>query len=78
MPKLDGFALCENIRELDKEAQRIFVTASDECHEDFKRQFYPKLGNDGNIKCLQKPIGNEELVQQVVNMTVDQEIQRRI
>lgn len=78
MPKLDGFALCENIRELDKEAQIIFVTASDECHEDFKRQFYPKLGNDGNIKCLQKPIGNEELVQQVVNMTVDQEIQRRI
>jgi two-component system catabolic regulation response regulator CreB/two-component system response regulator ChvI len=29
MPKLDGFALCEKIRELDKTLQIIFITASE-------------------------------------------------
>ena len=69
MPKLDGFALCEKIRELDESIPIIFITASEECHEDFRRQFYPKLSNDVNIKCLQKPIGNEKLIE-TVNMTV--------
>jgi DNA-binding response OmpR family regulator len=29
MPKLDGFALCRKIRELDKAVQIIFITASE-------------------------------------------------
>jgi hypothetical protein len=30
---------------------------------------YPELSNDVNINCLQKPIGNEELIR-VVNMAI--------
>jgi DNA-binding response OmpR family regulator len=69
MPKLDGFALCEKIRELDKNVQIIFITAAEEYYETFRKQYYPELSNDVNINCLQKPIGNEELIQ-IVNMTI--------
>jgi len=69
MPKLDGFALCEKIRELDKTVQIIFITAAEEYYENFRKEYYPALSNDINIKCLQKPIGNEELIQ-IVNMTI--------
>ena len=30
MPRLDGFALCEKIRELDKTVHIIFITAAEE------------------------------------------------
>ena len=69
MPKLDGFALCEKIRELDKTVQIIFITAEEAYYENFRKQYYPKLSNDININCLQKPIRNEELIQ-IVNMTM--------
>ena len=69
MPKLDGFALCEKIRELDKGIQIIFITAGEAYYENFRKQYYPKLSNDVNIKCLQKPIGNKQLIQ-IVNMTM--------
>ena len=69
MPKLDGFALCEKIRELDKAVQIIFITAGEAYYENFRKQYYPKLSNDVNINCLRKPIGNEELIQ-LVNVTI--------
>jgi CheY-like chemotaxis protein len=69
MPKLDGFALCEKIRELDKAVQIIFITASEVYYEKFRKQYYPEIGNDININCLQKPIENQELIQ-IVNMTI--------
>jgi CheY-like chemotaxis protein len=61
MPKLDGFTLYEKIRGLDKAVQIIFITASEVYYEDFRKQCYPKLSNDINIKCIRKPIGNKEL-----------------
>lgn len=69
MPKLDGFALCEKIRELDKNIQILFVTASDVYYENFRKQYYPEIGIDVNINCLQKPITNEELIK-IVNITI--------
>ena len=69
MPKLDGFALCEKIRELDKNIQIIFVTASEVYYENFRKRYYPEISNDVNINCLQKPITNEELIK-IVNMTI--------
>jgi CheY-like chemotaxis protein len=69
MPKLDGFALCKKIRELDKTLQIIFITASELYYENFRKQYYPELSNDINISCLQKPIVNEELIQ-IVNLTI--------
>ena len=70
MPKLDGFALCKKIRELDKTVQIIFITAGEAYYENFRKQYYPELSNDVNINCLQKPIGNKELIQ-VVKTTID-------
>jgi CheY-like chemotaxis protein len=69
MPILNGFALCEKIREVDKAVQIIFITAAEGYYENFRKQYYPELSNDININCLQKPIGNEELIQ-IVNMTI--------
>src|SRR5919206_438192 len=63
MPKLDGFALCEKIREFDKVVQIIFITASEVYYENFRKQYYPSISNDVNTNYLQKPVGNEELVQ---------------
>jgi CheY-like chemotaxis protein len=69
MPKLDGFALCEKIREVDREVQIIFITAGEAYYESFRKQYYPKISNDINISCLRKPIRNEELIS-MVNMTM--------
>jgi two-component system, OmpR family, response regulator ChvI len=69
MPKLDGFALCEKIREIDKAVPIIFITATEGHYDSFRRQYYPELSKDVNIKALQKPIGNDELVN-IVNKTM--------
>jgi CheY-like chemotaxis protein len=68
MPKLDGFALCEKIRKVDRDVQIIFITAGEAYYENFRNQHYPAISNDINISCLQKPIRNEELIS-IVNKT---------
>jgi CheY-like chemotaxis protein len=68
MPKLDGFALYEKIRELDKTLQVIFITAGEEYYEKFRERYYPELTGI-NINYIQKPVGNEELIQ-IVNMII--------
>jgi CheY-like chemotaxis protein len=69
MPKLDGFALCKKIREVDIDVQIIFITAGEAYYENLRKQYYSEISNDINIKCLQKPVRNEELIQ-IVNMTL--------
>jgi CheY-like chemotaxis protein len=70
MPVLNGFELCENIRERDKAVQIIFITAAEESfYKNFGKQYYLQLSNDINIKYVQKPIGNEELVK-IVNSVI--------
>jgi DNA-binding response OmpR family regulator len=69
MPKLDGFALCEKIRKVDRDVQIIFITAGETHYLNFRKQNYPEISNDININCLQKPIRNEELIS-IVNMTM--------
>ncbi len=64
MPVLNGFELCKKIREVDRTVHIIFITASEEYYEEFRNKHYPELAN---INYIQKPIGNEELVQ-IVNM----------
>jgi two-component SAPR family response regulator len=61
--------LSEKIREVDKAVKIIFITSSEGYYESFRRQYYPKLSNDVNIKCLQKPVRNDELVN-IVNKTM--------
>jgi CheY-like chemotaxis protein len=66
MPILNGFELCKKIIELDKTVHVVFITASEEYYEKFRSQHFPELGK---INYIQKPIGNEELVQ-IVDMIV--------
>ena len=66
MPVLNGFELCKKIIELDKTVHIIFITASEEYYEKFRSQHFPELGK---INYIQKPVGNDELVQ-IVNMMV--------
>lgn len=69
MPRLDGFALYEKIRELDKTVKIIFITAAETYYEKFRQKYYPMLNIDINTSCFQKPIGNQELMQ-IVNNTI--------
>ncbi|MFL6318068.1 MAG: response regulator [Nitrososphaeraceae archaeon] len=66
MPVLNGFELCKKIIELDKTVHIIFITALEAYYEQFRSQHFPELGK---INYIQKPIGNEELVQ-IVNMII--------
>jgi CheY-like chemotaxis protein len=70
MPVLNGFELCKKIRELDNTTHIVFITASEEYYEKFRSQHFPELGK---INYIQKPIGNEELVQ-IVNMIIGNSI----
>jgi CheY-like chemotaxis protein len=63
MPVLNGFELCKKIREVDKTMHIIFITASEAYYEKFRSQHFPDLGK---INYIQKPVGNQELVQ-IVN-----------
>jgi DNA-binding response OmpR family regulator len=69
MPILNGFELCKKIMEIDNTLDIIFTTASEEFYEKFRDQHYTQLINESNTSYIQKPIGNEELVQ-IVNMTI--------
>jgi DNA-binding response OmpR family regulator len=66
MPVLNGFELCKKIIELDKTVHIVFITASEEYYEKFRSQHFPELGK---INYIQKPIGNEELIQ-IVSMII--------
>ena len=66
MPVLNGFELCKKILQLDRTVRIVFITASEEYYERFRSQHFPELGK---INYIQKPIGNEEMVQ-IVNMMI--------
>ena len=66
MPVLNGFELCKKIIELDRTVHIVFITASEEYYEKFRSQHFPELGK---INYIQKPIGNDELLQ-IVNTIV--------
>jgi CheY-like chemotaxis protein len=66
MPVLNGYELCKKIIELDRTVHIVFVTASEAYYENFRSQHFPELAK---INYIQKPIGNDELVQ-IVDMIV--------
>jgi CheY-like chemotaxis protein len=70
MPVLNGFELCKKIIELDRTVHIVFITASEEYYEKFRSQHFPELGK---INYIQKPIGNDELLQ-IVNTIVSSSI----
>jgi CheY-like chemotaxis protein len=70
MPILNGFEFCKKITELDRTVHIVFITASEEYYEKFRSQHFPELGK---INYIQKPVGNDELVQ-IVNTIVTNSI----
>jgi CheY-like chemotaxis protein len=61
MPVIDGFELCEKIREANKSIVIIFITASEHLYKKVIEEGYPELINYNSIRYVQKPIANEEL-----------------
>ena len=55
-------------KRVDKIVHIIFITASEAYYEKFRSQRFPELGK---INYIQKPIGNEELVQIVNTITAN-------
>ena len=69
MPMLNGFELYKKIREVDKSLYVIFITAAAEYFEKFRSRHYTEITNNNNTSFIQKPIGNDELVN-IVNKTM--------
>jgi DNA-binding response OmpR family regulator len=69
MPMLNGFELCKKIREVDISLYVIFITAAAEYFEKFRSRHYTEITNNNNTSFIQKPIGNDELVN-IVNKTM--------
>jgi DNA-binding response OmpR family regulator len=63
MPKMNGFELCEKIREIDNNVKICFLTASELFYEEYRRL-------DGHARLdkehfIQKPCKTEELIRQI-------------
>ena len=69
MPMLNGFELCKKIRGVDISLYVIFITAAAEYFEKFRSRHYTEITNNNNTSFIQKPIGNDELVN-IVNKTM--------
>src|SRR5919198_5365856 len=64
MPKMNGFQLYREIKNIDNKVKVCFLTALSEMHdyEEFKRDVYPKAGERYFI---QKPVENQTLLKQL-------------
>ena len=64
MPRMNGFQLYREIKNMDNKVKVCFLTALNEMHdyEEFKREVYPKAGERYFI---QKPVENRTLLKQL-------------
>jgi len=62
MPKMDGFELHDEIKKIDNKTKICFLTASEMYYMKSRREKYCSLEKD---LFIQKPIANEELVQEI-------------
>ena len=65
MPKMDGFELCNKIKERDPEVKICFLTASELFYEEFRKTRYMLGEKLGEEYFIQKPIKTDELVQKM-------------
>ena len=60
MPKMNGFELYQNMREIDSNVKICFLTASELFYEEYRRlDVYPRVNKE---RFIQKPIRIEELI----------------
>jgi two-component system response regulator ChvI len=65
MPKMDGFELCDEIKKIDNKIKVCFLTASEMYYKNSRREKYCSLDKD---LFIQKPIANEDLVDEINKM----------
>jgi CheY-like chemotaxis protein len=63
MPKMDGFELYEQLKNVDPNVKVCFLTASERYHEEFRKE-HCALNKD---LFLQKPISNDDLIREINN-----------
>ena len=63
MPEVDGFHLYKKIKSIDSRVRIIFLTASEYSYEQFRKE--KGFNNFRQELFLRKPIGNEDLVQEL-------------
>jgi DNA-binding response OmpR family regulator len=71
MPKMNGFQLYKEIKNIDDKVKVCFLTALSEMHdyEEFKREVFPKAGERYFI---QKPVENQTLLKRLNEIIVQQ------
>jgi DNA-binding response OmpR family regulator len=69
MPKMNGFQLYKEIKNIDDKVKVCFLTALSEMHdyEEFKREVFPKAGERYFI---QKPVENQTLLKRLNEIIV--------
>lgn len=68
MPLLSRFEFYKRRIEVDKIIEIIFIIDGEEYYEEFRKQYYQELTGN-NIKYIQNPLGNEQLIK-IVNETI--------
>ncbi len=66
MPEMDGFKLYEEMKKIDNKLKVCFLTASEMFYEQYRPAHSIIMG--GNSPVIQKPIKNEELIEQINQM----------
>jgi two-component system response regulator ChvI len=62
MPKMDGFELYDEIKKIDDNTKVCFLTASEMYYKNSRKEKYCSLDKD---LFIQKPIANEDLVEEI-------------
>src|SRR6188472_1513540 len=62
MPEMDGFELYDQIKKIDEDAKVCFLTASEMYYKNSRKEKYCSLDKD---LFIQKPIANEDLVEEI-------------
>jgi DNA-binding response OmpR family regulator len=64
MPKIDGFALYQELKKVDPNVKVCFLTASEMYHQKIREVEHCALNKD---VFLQKPISTDDLIMEIIN-----------
>jgi DNA-binding response OmpR family regulator len=68
MPKMNGFQLCNKLREKDPKVKICFLTASELFYEKFRKIQFKLEKTIGEYYFIQKPIKNQDLLKRITTI----------
>ena len=68
MPKMNGFQLCNKLREKDPKVKICFLTASELFYEKFRKIQFKLEKTVGENYFIQKPIKNQDLLKRITTI----------